>query len=66
MADNGCNGCTGAIVQQKASDENIINIARQKAKEQNKLIGLYRDERGRLCIATEPGTPVSRFISPHM
>ena len=60
-----CINCTGAITQQKANDEKIIQIAKQMAKQQNTTIGLYRDEEGRLCIAG-PGDPVIRYISPLM
>lgn len=61
-----CINCTGAITQQKANDEKIIQIAKQMAKEQNKTIALYRNEQGELSIATEAGTPVIRYISPLM
>jgi hypothetical protein len=66
MADNGCVGCNSAITQQKANDEKTIQIAKQMAKEQNKTIALYRDEEGTLRIATEPGMPITGYISPFM
>ncbi len=61
-----CINCTGAITQQKANDEKTIQIAKQMAKEQNKTIALYRDEEGTLRIATEPGMPITVYISPFM
>lgn len=66
MADNGCIGCTGAITQQKANDEKIIQIAKQMAKEQNKTVALYRNEQGELSIATDAGIPIIGYISPYM
>ena len=60
-----CINCTGAITQQKANDEKTIQIAKQMAKEQNKTIGLFRDEQGRLCIATG-GEPITMYVTPLM
>ncbi len=65
MADNGCIGCGQAISQIKAQDQKIINIAKQRAKQENIIIGLYRNEEGQLCIATG-GEPVCHYITPLM
>lgn len=57
-----CKDCSG---NSQTSDQKIIEIAKQRAKEENKSVGLYRDELGQLCIATG-NEPVFHIITPNM
>jgi len=65
MTDPGCYSCIQAIKDKKGSDELIISTAKQIAKEQNRVVGLFRNEYGQLCICTD-GEPAINFVTPVM
>lgn len=62
-----CIGCSQAITRQKANDEEIIALAKQIAKQQQRSVGLYRNEEGVLSIAPQAeGYPIIMFVTEEM
>ena len=59
-----CYGCNQEIDFKKAQDEKIRSLAKSRAKETGKTIGLARNERGELAFCEEGQTP-TEFYSPH-
>ena len=60
-----CINCTGAIAETLANDEKILKIAQDKANKENKVIALFRNESGQLCIASD-GDPTQRYLTPQL
>lgn len=64
--NSGCSNCTGAITEQKAKDDKIIQQAKERAITEGRSYAIYRNEYGETGYipATEAaGYPITGFVT---